>query len=256
MTPWQIMQTIRYHGAARDSLYDSVILLWNMKDAVTTAPPLDQSKYAKTYVTYGVAPLYQTDQSGGPFAGGNCSRQIYDGNGTTNYPKRCSSTDTAWDFSSISQTLTIEGWVYVASVAGNARVNTLRAIASAGSGNWIWPGFQYTGGIVRAQLDIIGTTPINTAAGVSPATWFHYVMQWTGTTVWMGVAGTRLGSTYVAGNVTYNDLMLQMMNTSLGTLTDSGILCGPHRVTLGPNRYNLDSSSSYTVPTDYFPVSA
>lgn len=252
MTPWQIMQTLRYKGT-RDPLFDNVILLWNMRDTITTAPPLDQSKYGKVYTIYSGAPLYQTDTADSPFAGGACSKQIQDG--SANFPKRASATDPAWDFASASQTLTMEGWVKVASVAGNGRCNIIRYIGSAGAGSdWVWPSFQNVSGTVRAGVDILGSTPIDVVAGVSTNTWFHFVLQYTATTIWLAVNGSRLGSFVTAGAVS-NDMMLQMLGTTLGSLNGSGIYLGPQRVTLGPNRYTLNTNTTYTVPTDFFPTS-
>jgi hypothetical protein len=225
-----------------------------MRDTITTAPPLDQSKYAKVYTTYGGAPLYKTDTADSPFAGGGSSNQLNDGG--IGKPTRAFSTDTAWDFNSNTQTLTIEGWAKVANVGANGKTSLVRPIGAAGAGiDWYWIAFQYTGGIVRLNVDVQGLTAIDIGSGASVNTWFHYVLQFTGNTIWVAVNGTRLGS-YAFGLLTSNDMALQMSGTTTGgNVAGAGLYSGPVRVTLGPNRYGLNASASYTVPTDFFPTS-
>lgn len=242
--------------AQSDPHFADVLLLWNMGDTVPTSPPLDSSSYAKTASTYGGASLYATDTSDGPFGGNHSGNQINQ-TGSGYAPPRCSVTDTSWDFNPASKTLTVEGWVKMAAVAATGATPTLRPIASAGAGAWIWPQFIYQAGQVDYEVNNNSSGKIfDNPAGVSTGVWFHYVMQLTGTVAYFACNGVRLGS-YVLGVYTWNDLMLQMGGTSTGGITTgAGALLGPHRVTLGANRYGLDSSSSYTVPTAPFPTSA
>ena len=242
------------HVAAGDPYFSDVILLWNMRDAIVTAPPLDESIYGKTYSTYGGAPLYKTDVNDGPFAGGHCADHR-NATGGGYAPPRAFATDAVWDFNPATGTLTVEGWVKVTAIAGNGASSTIRPMDAAGSGNWIWPAFVYQSGVVRAQGNIIGSQILDVAAGVSPSVWFHYVMQSTGTQTWFAVNGVRLGS-YTWGSYNWNNIALQMGGTTTGgTIVGAGAYYGPHRVTLGHNRYGLDTSTTYEVPTDFFPTS-
>lgn len=238
-------------GPAPDPWFTDVILLWNMLDSITTAPPLDESIYAKTYAAYGAGTVYQTDFNDSPFVGGHCADQRNVG-GDGDVPHRAFATDAAWDFNASLKTLTVEGWVKVSSVAGDGGSSTIRPMASGGQGDWIWPKFRYIGGVVRMQADIIGSQILNVSSGMAADAWFHYVMQLTGTTAWFAANGVRLGS-YVLGTYTWNNLALQMTGTTTGGSTvGAGIFCGPHRVTLGHNRYDLDVNSTYVVPSVIF----
>lgn len=232
-----------------DPLYDSTILIYNMRETPGTAPPVDSSPYRKVFAVFGASPIYGVDSSDGPFTGSGSNNHILSG-GTI--PSRSASTDPAWNFDSGTQTITLEGWVKVTPVDGNARVNTLRFIDNAGLGNWIWPWFFRTSGAVRAGFDVIGSTLVDTLAGVASNVWFHYVLQHTGDRAYLGVAGVRLGSAVVGLN-TFNSMMLQFGGTSLGTFDGSGSFIGPHRVTVA-DRYSLHLNAGYLPPSTKFPV--
>ncbi len=232
-----------------DPQFDSAVLIWNMRDAIGTSPPADQSKYRKVHTPTGALRLLRVDSADGPFPGCGSCIQIYDND--VNYPRRAYATDSAWDFNAATQTLTNEGWVKVAAVNASNKTHLIRVMHNGG-GSWWWPWFQRVAGTVMVGLDVVGLTPINVSAGVPAGAWVHYVAQHTGGTIYLGVNGVRVGS-YAYGASVMSDFALQSVSTVTGGAIGAGLLMGPHRVSL-VNRYQLQANATYSPPTDRFPV--